>query len=96
MIETDISKVYELIERMRLEVKQDSAAQAATINQNMGRLEKKFDDLEAGRLTRVETKFAELEARLEVSNTKVYFIMAAIGIFISTAATIVINLVTKR
>ena len=50
-----IREVYQLIdERMK------------GVSDTMNRLEKKFDDLEAGRLSSLETKFADLQGRLAV------------------------------
>ena len=49
---------------MRLEIKADIQVALQTVAQSQGRLEKKFDDLEAGRLTRLEGKYNDLAIRL--------------------------------
>jgi hypothetical protein len=46
--------LYARLDTLRMEFKQDLNSALATMAQSQGRLEKKFDDLEAGRLTRAE------------------------------------------
>lgn len=56
--------LYDRLDSLRLEVKQDIAVAVNTVALSQGRLEKKFDDLEAGRLTRAEGNINDL--RIEV------------------------------
>ena len=58
--------IYRSVEAVRLELKADINSSVSTLSINQGRLEKKFDDLEAGRLTLLETGLATLKARLAV------------------------------
>lgn len=58
-------KLYELVNSTRLELKSDIVNAVSTVSQNQGRLEKKFDDLEAGRLTRAEGNITDLRVKLQ-------------------------------
>lgn len=65
-------KIYDLIGRVeskqdsiRLELKADIVAAVSAVSQSQGRLEAKFDTLEAGRLTRNEQKTTDIELRLQ-------------------------------
>lgn len=68
MAEVSNSKIYELIDRSRLELKSDII-----------RLESKFDNLEAGRLTRAEQAIGKLEVKDATLNTKVYALVFIIS-----------------
>ncbi len=68
--------IYELIDRSRLELKSD-----------LLRLETKFDNLEAGRLTRAEAAIGKLEVRDATLNTKVYVLVFIISTVISAIVT---------
>lgn len=56
--------LYDRLDSLRLEVKQDISVAVTAVAQSQGRLEKKFDDLEAGRLTRLEGKYNDLSIKL--------------------------------
>jgi hypothetical protein len=58
------SGLYDRLDSLRLEVKQDISVAVTAVAQSQGRLEKKFDDLEAGRLTRLEGKYNDLSIRM--------------------------------
>lgn len=58
-------KLYDLVNSTRLELKSDIVNAVSTVSQNQGRLEKKFDDLEAGRLTRAEGNITDLRVALQ-------------------------------
>jgi hypothetical protein len=63
--DTTNAGIYDRIDNLRLEVKQDISVAVNTVARSQGRLEKKFDDLEAGRLTRLEGKYSDLSIELE-------------------------------
>lgn len=87
-----IRDVYELVERVRIELKQDMIGAVAAISNNQGSLERKFDELEAGRLTRAE----EHIRRLQVTNATINVKMGVL-VFIATAivSTVISVTVTK-
>lgn len=58
-------KLYDRLDAVRLELKQDIVNAVTSVAQNQGRLEAKFDNLEAGRLTRNEQKMTDLELKLQ-------------------------------
>lgn len=58
--------LYDRLDSLRLEFKQDINVAVNTVAISQGRLEKKFDDLEAGRLTRAEGYINDL--RLQIQN----------------------------
>lgn len=64
------AKVYELINNVRIEIKQDILNVGNNMAQNQARLENKFDELEAGRLTRAEAKIRDLEVNIVRQNKK--------------------------
>lgn len=59
MTDPDGNKIYDLIDRMRLELKSDII-----------RLETKFDNLEAGRLTRLEDRVSKQSTTIATTATK--------------------------
>lgn len=63
--------LFDRMESMRLELKQDIIAAVASVAQNQGRLEAKFDTLEAGRLTRAEANITDLRVLLQKFEGKV-------------------------
>lgn len=87
--------IRDRMDSMRLEIKSDISQAIATVSQNQGRLEKKFDDLEAGRLTRNEAAVRDLTLAFEVyknqsmNQEKVlsnkFVALGAVGIVILTA-----------
>lgn len=89
------SKVYELVNNMRLELKADIATMGNSLSQQQGRLEKKFDELEAGRLTRAEGNINDLKVKQATSSVKlavVGFISASIiGAIVSAVISNVIG-----
>ncbi len=62
--DTSNSAIYDRLDSLRLEVKQDISVAVNTVAQSQGRLEKKFDDLEAGRLTRAEGNIQDLRVQI--------------------------------
>lgn len=85
-----IKDVYELVERTRIEMKQDMLNAVAVISNNQGSLEKKFDDLEAGRLTRAEEHIRRLQVTSATFGTKMA-VLAAIGVVVLSAAASIIT-----
>jgi len=59
------SDIINRFEAVRLEAKQDLQIAVGGFNQNLGRLESKFDNLEAGRLTRLESRYNDLALQLQ-------------------------------
>ena len=59
------SDILNRFEAVRLEAKQDLQIAVGGFNQNLGRLESKFDNLEAGRLTRLEGRYNDLALQLQ-------------------------------
>lgn len=100
-------KLYDLVNSTRIELKSDIVNAVSTVSQNQGRLEKKFDDLEAGRLTRAEGNITDLRVALQKYEgkadtaegkitTKVAIIWAIIGgVFIVGAEVLLNQLVHK-
>lgn len=87
-----IRDVYELVERTRLELKQDMLNAVATVSMNQGTLEKKFDELEAGRLTRAEEHIRNLQVQNATANTKL-----AVLVFVSAAiVSAIVNIIVPR
>lgn len=78
MAEITNDKIYELIDRSRMELKGDII-----------RLENKFDSLEAGRLTRAEQRIGELQVRDATLSVKVYVLVFIISSVISAIITAV-------
>ncbi len=79
MAEVTNSRLYEMIDRSRLELKGDIL-----------RLEAKFDNLEAGRLTRAEQDIGKLQVREATLNTKVYVLVFIISSAVSAIITAVV------
>lgn len=63
-------KVYDLVNSLRLEIKQDILNMGVALTESHGRLEKKFDELEAGRLTRAEGNINRLQVQNATQTTK--------------------------
>lgn len=61
---TSNSDLRDRMDALRLEIKADINAAITAVANNQGRLEKKFDDLEAGRLTRAEANIQDLKIEL--------------------------------
>lgn len=77
MAEVSNGKIYELIDKSRVELKGDII-----------RLESKFDNLEAGRLTRAEQDIGRLQVRDATLSVKVYvlvFIISSVWSAVVTA-----------
>lgn len=96
------SDLYDRLDSLRLEVKQDISTAVNTVAMSQGRLEKKFDDLEAGRLTRAEGNINDLRLEVEratnklgqnqaVMSTKIIVIWAIGSALISIITTAVIT-----
>jgi len=68
MTQVTNDKIYELVNSTRLELKGD-----------INRLEGKFDNLEAGRLTRVEQDVGKLQVKDATLSTKVYVLVFIIS-----------------
>lgn len=107
-------KIYDLMGRVeskvdsvRLELKQDIVNSVATMGQNQGRLEAKFDNLEAGRLTRSEQAITALQIELqkfkgesETSegkiSTKIAVIWAIAGGIFIVGSEVLLNWLARR
>lgn len=63
--DTSNSGIYDKLESLRLEVKRDISSAVNAVAVSQGRLEAKFDKLEAGRLTAVEGKANRLELAIQ-------------------------------
>lgn len=61
-------KMYDALNNLRLELKADIATMNSSLSSQQGRLEKKFDDLEAGRLTRLESEVAVLRSTSAIAD----------------------------
>ncbi len=79
MADVSNNRIYELIDRSRIELKGDII-----------RLETKFDNLEAGRLTRVEQDVGRLQIKDATLNTKVYVLVFVISSAVSAIITAVV------
>ena len=90
--QVDNGAIYELVNSTRLELKNDIVNAVSTVSQNQGRLEKKFDDLEAGRLTRAEANITTLQTREATLNTKV----VALVFIVSTLSSAIIYALAAR
>lgn len=88
--------LYQALDRMRQEFKADLITATSQLSANQGRLEKKFDDLEAGRLTRVESKQAELEATVGINRTKIAFMVATATIVTNVILGVTVAVISKR
>jgi F0F1-type ATP synthase assembly protein I len=77
----DNSKIYELIDRTRLELKSDII-----------RLESKFDALEAGRLTRLEDRVQKQDISVSTAATK----LAILGFIAASVVGAIIGVVVPR
>lgn len=62
--------IRDRLDSLRLEVKQDINTAITAVSMSQGRLEKKFDDLEAGRLTRLEGKYTDLALEFGIYKRK--------------------------
>jgi hypothetical protein len=99
-------KLYERLDSIRLELKQDIVSAVSTVSQNQGRLESKFDTLEAGRLTRLEGTVTDLRVRLQkyegdnsitdaTISTKLAVIWAIGGAIVIVGSEVILNLLTR-
>lgn len=85
----DNGQIFKLVNDARLELKSDIAVSFGALSQQQGKLEKKFDELEAGRLTRAEANINELRVKDAVLTTKVIVLVGVIA----SAGTIILNVV---
>lgn len=86
------AKVYDLVTSVRLELKQDILSVGNNMAQNQARLEQKFDDLEAGRLTAVERKANDLQVSVATQTTK----LALLGFIVSCVIGAIVSVVVTR
>lgn len=93
-----VARVEDKVEKNRIEVKQDIVNAVATVAQNQGRLEAKFDNLEAGRLTRNEEAVTQLKIQLQryegVANTKEANITSRVAIIWAAVGAVFVAVVT--
>lgn len=96
-------KIYDLVNSVRLELKNDIAVTGTSLANNQGRLEKKFDDLEAGRLTHIESRYNDLALRVSefegVQNAKSAGInvkLAILWFILMTIGVAIINVFTSK
>ena len=98
--------IYDRMDSVRLELKQDIISAVASVAQNQGRLEAKFDTLEAGRLTRSEQKITDLEIKLQkfegvtstkdaVISTRVATLWAIGGAIVIIGSEVLLNVLTR-
>lgn len=64
------ANLFDRLDALRLEVKQDISTAVNTVALSQGRLEEKFDKLEAGRLTRAEGHINDLRIDLIEAQNK--------------------------
>lgn len=88
--------IFELVERMRLENKQDLSVAVSTITQNQASLEKKFDELEAGRLTRAEGDIRDLRVQNATVNTKLAVLVFIAAAIMSAVISVVIPKIVNK
>jgi F0F1-type ATP synthase assembly protein I len=81
MPQVDNSKLYELIDRTRLELKND-----------LIRLEGKFDGLEAGRLSKLEDKVNKQDTSIATAATK----LAILGFIAASIVGAVVGVIIPR
>lgn len=84
--------IYELINNTRLELKADINSMGTALAESHGRLEKKFDELEAGRLTRAESAINNLKVANATQTTK----LAVLGFIVSSIIGTVLSIVITR
>jgi hypothetical protein len=88
--------IYELINEVRLEIKSDIAAMHTALANNQGRLESKFNELEAGRLTRAEGNINDIKVNQATATTKLAILgFIASAIIGSVISVVVTNLLRK-
>lgn len=85
-------KIYDLINAVRLELKADIAAQGTALATTMGKLEQKFDSLEAGRLADVEKATNDLRIKQATASTK----LAVIGFIAATITGAIVSTVVSK
>jgi hypothetical protein len=85
-------KIYDLINAVRLELKQDISNQGVSLASAMGKLEQKFDNLEAGRLTDVERTANDLKVKAATANVK----LAVIGFIASSIVGAIVSSVIAK
>lgn len=86
------TNIYELIERLRLELKADIQSATTALANNQGKLEGKFDTLEAGRLTAAEREISKLKVAEATLNVKVLVLVFIIS---TTSSALVYALIGK-
>jgi hypothetical protein len=88
--------IYELINEVRLEIKSDIAAMHTSLANNQGRLEKQFQELEAGRLTRAEGNINDIRVNQATATTKLAILgFIAASIVGSIISVVITKLVVK-
>jgi hypothetical protein len=73
-------KLYDALNGMRLELKSD-----------INRVETKFDNLEAGRLTRLEERVSRGEVRQAINGTKLAVLVGSITLVVSAVVTVILS-----
>jgi len=79
--------IYALINSLRLELKQDIATQGIALGTQMGKIEKKLEDLEVGRITPIEKDVSDLKISSATGNVK-------LGVLVFIGSSIISSVVT--
>lgn len=98
MTKQDVSNykdLYELVERVRTEINSNVTNSMSAITNNQGRLEHKFDQLEAGRLTTAEGEINKLKVAAATINVKLAILVFIATAVVSTTISIVVGKVVK-
>lgn len=77
----DNGQIYELVDRMRLEVKGD-----------INRLETKFDGLESGRITKMEGEVTQLRVSIATAATK----LAILGFISASVVGAIVSVIVAK
>ena len=79
--------IYALVNSLRLELKQDIATQGIALGTQMGKIEKKLEDLESGRITPIEKDVSDLKISSATGNVK-------LGVLVFIGSSIISSVVT--
>ena len=75
------TEIYALINGVRLELKGDISTSFGNVSQQQGQLNKRFEELEAGRITQLETKLATINGKLAMFGLFVILLQIAINMY---------------
>lgn len=81
-------KIYDLINAVRLELKQDISTMGTGLAAQVGKLDQKLDNLEAGRVANAEKDINTLKVKAATANVKLavvgFIASSVIGAIVST------------